>query len=129
MSVHKLHKQSIPVNIFYTNIFLGNIIQKRFGGHVPTPTEARALAKKFGMTMDNLPVRAGDFKELNGAAQAQYTRYMLLGSLFMATSIYFVSVCFVSVTNLSYQILSDSLCAGEHNGIWLHVTINTLISL
>ncbi|XP_022325190.1 uncharacterized protein LOC111125552 [Crassostrea virginica] len=66
-----------------------NIIQKRFGGHVPTPTEARALAKKFGMTMDNLPVRAGDFKELNGAAQAQYTRYMLLGSLFMATSIYF----------------------------------------
>lgn len=79
--------------------------------------------------MDNLPVRAGDFKELNGAAQAQYTRYMLLGSLFMATSIYFVSVCFVSVTNLSYQILSDSLCAGEHNGIWLHVTINTLICL
>ncbi|MDK0713534.1 hypothetical protein P5E62_15630, partial [Clostridium perfringens] len=65
-----------------------NVIQKRFG-HAPTPAEAKELAKKYGMTMDNLPVRAGNFKEMNAAHQAKNTRYMLLSSLGLVVVLYY----------------------------------------
>lgn len=72
----------------------GNVIQKRFG-HAPTPAEAKELAKKYGMTMDNLPVRAGNFKEMNAAHQAKNTRYMLLSSLGLVVVLYYVSTVYV----------------------------------
>lgn len=43
--------------------------------------------------MDNLPVRAGNFKEMNAAHQAKNTRYMLLSSLGLVVVLYYVSIC------------------------------------
>ncbi|XP_061188209.1 uncharacterized protein LOC133196316 [Saccostrea echinata] len=65
-----------------------NIVQKRFG-HAPTPAEAKALCQKYGITMDNVPVRAGDFKKMNAAAQAKYNRYAIISTLGLVGCIFF----------------------------------------
>jgi hypothetical protein len=42
--------------------------------------------------MDNVPVRAGNFKQKNAAAQAKFTRYAVLSTLGMVACAVFVSI-------------------------------------
>lgn len=63
-------------------------------GHTPTPAEAKALCQKYGITMDNVPVRAGSFKQMNAAAQARFNRYAILSTLGMTATMFFVSINF-----------------------------------